>query len=81
MALERTTGSAGVTRSGETGQPRIVRYTAPAPLADVMFEQLEYLVHHGDNGCPRGCPDCLRLNRVRDVLLRAFQPARREFAA
>ena len=81
MALERSTKSEGAARPGEPGQPRTVRYTAPAPLAEVMFEQLEYLVHHGDHGCPRGCAECLRLNRARDLLLQAFYPARREWLA
>jgi len=42
-----------------------------ADLGDVLTEQLEYLLAHG--GCCRsGCPDCVRLERVKDYLLQPF---------
>ncbi len=47
-------------------------YTGPAPLADVMFEQLEYLVDHASANCPPGCSECARLAQVEKWLLRPF---------
>jgi|KBSSwiStaDraftv2_1062776.scaffolds.fasta_scaffold1924494_1 hypothetical protein len=56
-----------------------VSYTEPAPLVDVMFEQLEYLVAHRDGDCVPGCADCARLAQVQTCLLGPFQE--REFRA
>ena len=44
----------------------------PAPLVDVMFDQMEYLLSHGSRHCPPACEDCARLVEVRKVLLRPF---------
>lgn len=54
-----------------------VSYTEPAPLVDVMFDQLEYLVAHCDEDCVPGCADCARLAQVQMCLLGPFQE--REF--
>ncbi len=48
-------------------------YTDPVPLPDVMFDQLEYLLTHGRQGCPAHCVDCARLERVKYWLLVPFQ--------
>ena len=44
-----------------------------ALLADVMFEQLEYLIGHSDGDCPPDCIDCTRLQQVRNLLLLPFR--------
>ncbi len=53
-------------------------YVPPATLADVLIEQIEYLLAHGGDGCPKGCADCARLSGVEALLLRPFQPHARE---
>jgi len=47
-------------------------FTEPAPLIDVLFDQLEYLVSHMDHQCPPGCPDCSRLEQIVKLLLLPF---------
>ena len=44
-----------------------------APLTDVMYEQLEYLIGHSDGDCPPDCIDCDRLQQVRTLLLLPFR--------
>jgi len=45
---------------------------SPAAYADVMREQMEYLLHHLGASCFPGCPDCARLEQVKRPLLRPF---------
>jgi hypothetical protein len=51
-------------------------YLDSAPLAEVMFDQLEYLVAHSTlkalGECPPECVDCGRLQQVRNWLLLPF---------
>jgi len=47
-------------------------YVASATVADVLFEQLEYLVAHGGRDCPSDCLECGRLERVQHWLLLPF---------
>jgi hypothetical protein len=54
-----------------------VRFIASAPVADVMFDQLEYLAAHALQSCPRGCADCARLLQVKNLLLLPFLSGRR----
>jgi hypothetical protein len=51
---------------------RSMPFIEPAPLVDVLFDQLEYLVSHASRGCPPGCPDCSRLEQVEKLLLIPF---------
>ena len=51
---------------------RSMPFIEPAPLVDVLFDQLEFLVSHGSRGCPPGCPDCSRLEQVEKLLLIPF---------
>jgi hypothetical protein len=44
----------------------------PASNAEVMREQIEYLLDHLGAACPPGCPDCVRLEEVQHCLLRPF---------
>jgi hypothetical protein len=48
------------------------RLIAPAPVVEVMRDQLQYLAAHGVRGCPCGCADCARLAQVRNLLLVPF---------
>ena len=48
---------------------------APAPLIDMLFDQLEYLVSHTGKECPVGCPDCKRFEQVKKLLLVPFESA------
>jgi hypothetical protein len=48
-------------------------YLAPAPLSEVLFDQLEYLLAHRTEDCPPGCTDCSRLQQVKDWLLLPFR--------
>ena len=47
-------------------------YIAPAEANDVMFEQLEWLLEHGNGTCAAGCRECARLETVRRLLLQPF---------
>jgi hypothetical protein len=44
----------------------------PAPPAEVMREQMEYLFIHAGAGCFPGCADCARLELVKQALLLPF---------
>jgi hypothetical protein len=44
----------------------------PAPVVDVMFDQLEHLVAHSSHGCDPQCPECTRLEQVARLLLAPF---------
>jgi hypothetical protein len=44
-----------------------------APLVDVLFDQLEFLLAHGGLRCPEGCPECVRLEQVKGLLLLPFR--------
>ena len=52
-----------------------VHYVAAASLAEVLFEQLEYLTSHLENreGCPSPCRACARLDLVARFLLAPFR--------
>ena len=50
-----------------------VCYVEASPMIDVMFDQLEYLLVHGNRGCPAGCEDCVRLKQVEAWLLQPFR--------
>jgi len=52
---------------------RNVHLLKAAPLTDVMYEQLEYLIGHSDGDCPPNCIDCDRLQQVRNLLLLPFR--------
>jgi hypothetical protein len=44
-----------------------------APLINVMYEQLEYLIGHSDGTCSPDCIDCGRLEQVINWLLLPFR--------
>jgi hypothetical protein len=61
--------------SDETEACGGVQYVAPAPVIDVLFEQLEYLATHLGKSidCPSPCPVCARLDLVSRFLLAPFR--------
>jgi hypothetical protein len=58
---------------GQAAPGHSVRDVGPAPMVDVMFDQLEYLLAHKSRGCPRGCGSCKRLKQVENWLLLPFR--------
>jgi hypothetical protein len=50
-------------------------YAGPAPLREVMFEQLDYLLAHPCGTCPSGCSECARLEQIQYWLLEPFRMA------
>lgn len=53
-------------------QIELARIPEPADEADVMREQLEYLIGHAGREAQCGCPECRRYLRVRSILLEIF---------
>jgi hypothetical protein len=47
-------------------------FLEPAPAVAVMWEQMEFLVAHAGPACSPNCPECLRLEQVRQCLMRPF---------
>jgi|HubBroStandDraft_6_1064221.scaffolds.fasta_scaffold2067229_1 hypothetical protein len=47
-------------------------FLEPAPAVAVMWEQMEFLVDHAGPACSPNCPECLRLEQVRQCLMRPF---------
>ena len=50
-------------------------YVEAALEAEVMFDQLVFLLEHVGPSCPLGCPHCARLVKVQSLLLAPFQPS------
>jgi hypothetical protein len=75
MDADHSTNPANGSRPSATRRPQTVDgcYVAPPCLADVLFEQLDYLVSHARQGCEPGCPICERLSRVLEPLLEPFR--------
>ena len=53
----------------------------PAPLGDILHEQLDYLMDHSTEACAPGCADCARLMQVKSWLLLPFGATRRPRAS
>jgi hypothetical protein len=55
-------------------QVELPRIPEPADDADVLREQLEYLIDHAAfDEAPCGCSECQRYLRVRSILLEIFE--------
>ncbi|MGC9944801.1 MAG: hypothetical protein ABSF64_00260 [Bryobacteraceae bacterium] len=54
--------------------PQVERQRIPEPAAqaDILREQLEYLIAHADGNAQCGCSACQRYVRVRSALLEVF---------
>ncbi len=61
----------GIGPSGNSADSR-APYLAMAPLDDVMFEQLEYLLAHTSVDCAPECAECTRLAHIQKWLLLPF---------
>ena len=62
-----------------SGHP--AEFVQPAPLGDILREQLDYLISHATQACPPGCADCARLQQAKNWLLIPFRGARRPRAS
>ena len=47
-------------------------YVPSAPMADVLIDQLEYLLAHSGDQCAPECLECGRLQQVKNWLLLPF---------
>jgi len=63
------------TAAAPTPNPQPCSVT-PAPLLDILVEQLEYLAAHVSPACPADCSDCARLSQVTNWLLLPFRTTR-----
>jgi len=69
-----TTHSSPAQDSSPAGEARSHFYEAPPDSnADIMREQMEYLLRHGQESCSSGCPECARLDEVKRCLFLPFQ--------
>jgi hypothetical protein len=75
MNTERPIGNAKIPAgvAVETAQMAKSCYVASAPMVDVLFDQLQYLVTHSGRDCPPECLECGRLERVKHWLLLPFR--------
>jgi hypothetical protein len=48
------------------------RFPEPASTVAIMWEQMQFLVAHGGPACSPDCPECIRLEQVKQCLLRPF---------
>lgn len=64
-----------VSTASEASAGSSTRCIEPAPLMEVLFEQLEYLTTHSSEPCVPGCMDCTRLDHVKAWLLAPFRTA------
>ncbi len=78
MNADRPIPNAGDRRGAISQAPDIQSgcYLGSVPAADVMFDQLEYLLAHTGQGCPTGCSDCERFVQVKHWLLLPFLSTR-----
>jgi len=68
MTPTQTPKSNPIEHDGLAAHSRLV---TAADANDVMREQLDFLIEHAEGG-PCGCPQCLRYQRARSVLLEVF---------
>ena len=74
--LESETGAQSIAARAQQSS-RSADYMEPAPLGDILHEQLAYLIAHGSGSCAPGCADCTRLQQVQGWLLLPFRGNRR----
>ena len=75
MNTDHPTGNANspAGAAAQAVQPAESCYVASAPVVDVLFDQLQYLVEHSGRDCPPDCLECGRLERVKHWLLLPFR--------
>ena len=54
-------------------KPLRVGLPRPDPAAAVMREQFDFLVAHAGGDCAADCPECARLDAVRELLFSPFR--------
>jgi hypothetical protein len=83
MSRDRSTSDTGTQSMAPQpiGSGRPAEFIQPAPLGDILHEQLDYLIGHATAACPPGCSDCARLQQVKSWLLIPFRGARRPRAS
>jgi hypothetical protein len=60
--------------SSSAGAARSHSYEVPrASSADIMREQMEYLLRHEERSCSPSCPECARLEQVKRCLFLPFR--------
>jgi len=76
--MSRDRASIGVQPSMVKSAPagRRADYIEPAPVGDILHEQLDYLIAHSADSCAPGCEDCVRLQQVQGWLLMPFRGRR-----
>jgi hypothetical protein len=79
MSRDRSMSDTGTQSlaANPTGFGHPAEFTQPAPLGDILHEQLDYLIEHATEACPPGCADCARLQQVKSWLLIPFRGVRR----
>jgi hypothetical protein len=55
------------------GEGRRSCYIEAALQAEVLFDQLAFLLKHTSPNCPLDCPHCARLAKVKGLLFAPFQ--------
>ena len=70
--MESISSSANLDSVVADAAARKHRFVAPAPAVAVMWEQMEFLVSHARPTCSPDCPECRRLEQVKQWLLRPF---------
>jgi len=70
--MDHLSPSSNLNSAAGAAVARDSRYFRPAPLADIISEQLAYLIEHAASSCHANCPDCKRFEQVKRYLLEPF---------
>jgi hypothetical protein len=76
MSRDRSSIGAQASVVKEVRVGRRADYLEPAPICEILHEQLEYLIAHSADSCAPGCEDCVRLQQVQGWLLMPFRGRR-----
>ena len=75
--MSRERASIGIQRiAKDVLVERRADYIQPAPVSEILHEQLAYLISHSEGSCAPGCEDCVRLQQVQGWLLMPFRGRR-----
>ena len=77
MSDDRAIPGTGRVASPAMNSGRHAGHLEPAPLDEILHEQLDYLIAHAAQSCAPGCPDCARFQQVQYGLLLPFRANRR----
>jgi len=76
MSRDRSVVGASPLAAGAEMESRRAEYINPAPVAEILHEQLDYLIEHARRSCAPGCEECVRLQQVQGWLLIPFRRVR-----